>query len=236
MVSDAEPGREDYRNTINITYPASGPRGPRATEAAARSRPTSAIRSGQTFTLSSFTSIRPFLASFRTASPKPAGHATDREPYRVTAATIAASGTFLQKRIASTHAADRVFLDRRGAGTASVVCPWPWESPRVRRGPGPRRRSVLKSRLPLALPAMRGPHVRGVPGVCRMQAMTAMRTAGHDTTTTIQSLVPVRRSHLKPPDAAATAAGMPGRPLATGSAHRFPASCFPHISSGRKSP
>src|SRR5690348_3806284 len=53
--------------------------------------------------------------------------------------------------------------------------------------------------------------------------MTAIRTAGHDTTVKIQSLLPARLPHLKSPDAATAAARTPGQSHAIISTHRFPA-------------
>jgi hypothetical protein len=54
--------------------------------------------------------------------------------------------------------------------------------------------------------------------------MTAMRTTGHDTTVTIQSLpsFPARPPHLTSPEAATAAARTPGQSPAIISTHRFP--------------
>jgi hypothetical protein len=60
--------------------------------------------------------------------------------------------------------------------------------------------------------------------------MTAIRTAGHDTTVKIQSLLPARLPHLKSPDAATAAARTPGQSHAIISTHRFPASISRSIS------
>ena len=55
--------------------------------------------------------------------------------------------------------------------------------------------------------------------------MTAMRTAGHDTTVKIQPpSVPARLSHLKSPGAATAVAETLSQSLTISSMHRFPAS------------
>jgi len=77
---------------------------------------------------------------------------------------------------------------------------------------------------------LRGPHVRGVPGVCRMRKgadddRDARHPPPHDRNESIPC-VPARLPHLKPPDAAAAAARTTGRSPATAGTHRSPAPVF----------
>jgi len=77
---------------------------------------------------------------------------------------------------------------------------------------------------------LRGPHVRGVPGVCRMRKgadddRDARHPPPHDRNESIPC-VPARLPHLKPPDAAAAAARTTGQSPATAGTHRSPAPVF----------
>ena len=78
----------------------------------------------------------------------------------------------------------------------------------------------------------RGPHVRGVPGVCRMRkGADDDRDAHHRPRHTRKDSIPsfpVRLPHLKSPDAATAAARTPRQSPAIISTHRFPASIFSH--------
>ena len=86
---------------------------------------------------------------------------------------------------------------------------------------------------------LRGPHVRGVPGVCRMwkgadDDRDAHHRPRHNRNDSIPS-VPARLPHLKSPDAATAAARTPSQSPAIISTHRFPASIFSHyLSQGGK--